>query len=316
MYENSPKVSVICLCYNQAAYVQEAIRSVIAQTHRPIELIIADDGSSDGSVQTIRSLLPEIPSDISLKTIFLSQNLGNCKAFNHAFRMATGTYVIDLAADDLLLPDRIAQQVAAFTAAPPETGVVFSDAWIADTQARPQRTFYRRDTAGNLREAVPSGNIYTELLYRHCICAPTMMIRKAVLDELGGYDESLSYEDYDFWVQTARRWHYLFIDQITTIKREIPQSHGKKMYRKGFSIHRQSTLKVCQKAKALNQTAAENAALARMVRYQMRLCLRYRDWINLQGFYSLLQQITTITATDRLTVLPLLFSRLFRFFYA
>jgi glycosyltransferase involved in cell wall biosynthesis len=307
MYDNSPKVSVICLCYNQAPYVQDALRSVVAQTYRPIELIIADDGSADDSVAKICEILPQIPTEIVVKTLFLPKNIGNCKAFNLAWQMATGDFIIDHAADDLLLPAHVAGLVAAFQNAPPHVGIAFSDVWIANEDAQPVRTFYKRNTQGQLAEQVPSGDIYADLLHRHCVCTPAMMIRNEVLQRLGGYDESLTYEDYDFWVRSSREWHYLFTDNITVIKREVSGSHSDKMYRKGFSPYRYSTLQVCRKAAALNRNPSEDAALARMVRYQMRLCLRQRDFTNLQGFYELLQKISKIGITDRLLALPLLF---------
>jgi glycosyltransferase involved in cell wall biosynthesis len=308
MYDNSPKVSIICLCHNQAKYVQDALRSVVAQTYRPIELIVADDGSTDDSIVKIREILPHIPPEIVVKPLFLSQNVGNCAVFNRAWQMATGDFIIDLAADDLLLPTHVAVQIATFQHAPPDVGVVFSDVWLADETAQPKRSFYKRDAQGRLTEQVPSGDIYADLLHRYCVCTPAMMIRNQVLQQLGGYDENLSYEDYDFWVRSSRDWKYLFIDSITVIKREISGSHGKKMYQKGFSRHRYSTLQVCKKAAALNRKKSEDAALARMVRYQMRLCLYQRDFINLQGFYELLQRIAKVGITDRLLALPLLFT--------
>ncbi|MCS7018751.1 MAG: glycosyltransferase [Cytophagales bacterium] len=310
MYNNSPTVSVICLCHNQAKYVQAAIDSIVTQTYRPLELIVVDDGSCDDSVQKIQQKLQHIPSDIVLKTVFIDKNIGNCKAFNRGLALATGEFVIDHAADDLLLPMRIAEQVAAFCQAPPEVGVVFSDVWLADENGTPRRTFYRRNRAGKLLEKVPSGNLYIDLLHRYCVCAPTMMMRRSVLLELGGYDETLSYEDYDFWVRSARRWQYWFVDSVSTVKRELPRSHGKKIYQRGFSLYRNTTLQVCRKAAALNCNTAENEALARMIRYQMRLCLRTGDWTNLRGFYELLQQINLLGMWDKLVALPILFTRL------
>jgi len=308
MYDNSPKVSVICLCHNQAKYVQDALLSVVAQTYRPIELIIADDGSTDDSSLKIKELLPKIPPEITVKTLFLPQSIGNCAAFNHALQIAEGEFIIDLAADDLLLPEHIATQVAAFQNASPNVGIVFSDVWLADEDANPQKTFYKRNAAGKLAQHVPSGDIYADLLHLHCVCAPAMMIRNCVLQELGGYDAKLIYEDYDFWVRSSRKWHYLFVDSIGVIKREIAGSHSKKMYQKGFSNHRHSTLQVCRKAAALNRHPSENAALARMVRYQMRLCLRHRDFTNFEGFYELLKSIAQIGIADYLLALPLLFA--------
>lgn len=309
---NSVKVTVICLCHNQAPYVQEAIQSVVDQTYRPIELIIVDDASHDGSVEKICQILPQLPTNIELKVLFWRAHVGNCKAFNKALQMATGKYVIDLAADDLLLPERIAQQVKIFENAPEEVGVVFSDAWIGDAQARPLYTFYRRNAQGKLIEQVPSGDVYCQILERYCICAPTMMMRRSVLAALGGYDETLVYEDYDFWVRSARKWKYIFLDQITTIKRKVPRSHGDKIYQWGFSPYRCSTLQVCRKAILLNRTPQENEALARMISYQMRLCLRHFDFDNLEAFYRLLSSTRSVKITDWLIALPALVKKVFK----
>src|SRR6187455_35784 len=101
---NGPLVSVICLCYNQASFVREAVLSVIHQTYRDIELIIIDDASTDNSVEVISDVLKSHPS---IKFIPLKKNVGNCKAFNMGYRLSRGQYLIDLAADDVLLPARI-----------------------------------------------------------------------------------------------------------------------------------------------------------------------------------------------------------------
>ncbi|HHL53227.1 MAG TPA: glycosyltransferase family 2 protein, partial [Flammeovirgaceae bacterium] len=92
-----PLVSVICLSYNHAAYVGEAIASVLAQNYPRVELIVVDDGSSDASVSAIKQALA---GKKDIKFIALQENIGNCRAFNLAWRQAQGDYIIDLAADD------------------------------------------------------------------------------------------------------------------------------------------------------------------------------------------------------------------------
>ena len=100
-----PLVSVICLCYNHSKYVIESIESVLSQSYANIELIIVDDASTDDSQSVIRNFIVSLPQ---VNFIPLTNNIGNCSAFNIGWRASSGDYVIDLAADDwretLLLP--------------------------------------------------------------------------------------------------------------------------------------------------------------------------------------------------------------------
>src|SRR6185436_18882244 len=100
----SPTVTVICLCYNHARFVEEAIESVLNQSYANIQLIVVDDASTDKSAEVIKQL---INKHSSIEFLPLQTNLGNCKAFNQGLARAKGEYVIDLAADDVLLPTRI-----------------------------------------------------------------------------------------------------------------------------------------------------------------------------------------------------------------
>ena len=102
---NTPLVSVICLCHNHALFVVEAIESVLEQSYPAVELIIVDDHSVDGSSAVIRNFIKIRNLDVPF--VQNSSKLGNCRAFNMGWKMAKGDFVIDLAADDILMPNRI-----------------------------------------------------------------------------------------------------------------------------------------------------------------------------------------------------------------
>src|SRR6478609_11745406 len=106
-----PLVTIICLCYNQHRFVEEAIHSILNQSYRNIQVIVVDDASTDTSAQTIRDIVIKNPEIIFIP---LQENLGNCKAFNRGLAEAQGEYIIDFAADDILLPNRIALGVEHF----------------------------------------------------------------------------------------------------------------------------------------------------------------------------------------------------------
>lgn len=106
-----PLVSIICLCYNHEKFVIESLNSVLNQSYSNIELLIADDCSSDGSVKNIEKWLQEHPQ---IQFIANKVNLGNTKTFNSLFKQSKGEFIIDLATDDVLDVDCVAKQIKAF----------------------------------------------------------------------------------------------------------------------------------------------------------------------------------------------------------
>ena len=96
-----------------------------------------------------------------------------------------------------------------------------------------------------------------------------MMMRREVFEKLDGYDESLAYEDLDFWIRSARYFKYFYVDKVLTKRRLHPKSLSKSFYRPG-SKQVASSVIVFEKAKALNRTQSENKALAERLRMELR----------------------------------------------
>lgn len=291
-----PLVTVIALCYNHAPYLRECLASVRMQTYPNIELIIIDDSSTDGSAELIRVFVASNPGTT---VIFHEHNEGNCRAFNEALRLARGKFVVDLACDDVLLPDRLARQVAELTARGVAYGVCFANEMRIDLAGRELGTFYPTDASGRSRTAVFQGDVYAAVLADSFVPATTMLVRRAVLDELGGYDETLAYEDFDFWVRSARRWQYAYVDAVLMRKRTVPGSLGSRATKVRNDLL-PSSLTVCRKARALNRTALENRQLARRVRYFLRQCWYTHHFELATDFANLLQTLDVLGPVDRL----------------
>ena len=291
MNTSLPLVSVIGLCYNHERFIREALESVRQQTYGAIELIIVDDASTDQSIAVIRSFLQEIEADDNIKTCFLPENLGNCAAFNRGLALAQGKYVIDFATDDIMLPERITQQVSFFEALDETYGVIFSEAQYIDEDGRPLRYHYR-DWLKHIYP-IPTGDIYARLLSTYFIAAPTMMMRKQVLDELGGYNEQLAYEDFDFWIRSARDYRYAYQDICATQIRKHDHSMSASLYRRGDS-QLYSTYLVCLKAKELNRTEEERRALIQRVQYELRQALWGRNWREAKLLFNLWGNLQTM----------------------
>lgn len=283
-----PLVTVICLCFNQKRFVAEALQSVLSQTYQPIELIVVDDGSTDGSAEVIRECLQAFPTATFLE---LGENLGTTRAFNAGLQLAKGEYIADLAGDDVFRPDRIQKQMATFEKLDASYGVVFSDALLIDENSQPIGTFYPRNPDGSLLNPVPQGNVYASILRSYSVCAPTILTRKSVYDALGGYDESLIYEDFDFFVRSARQYRYQYIDEPLTYYRKSAGSSSTRFYRKRYNPHLISTLTVCHKAYAQNQTTEENRALACQVRYFLRQSFFTENFVLVESYAALLRKL-------------------------
>ncbi|RNI31202.1 glycosyltransferase family 2 protein [Rufibacter latericius] len=263
---NAPLVSIICLCYNHALFLREALDSVLAQTYPHLEILVVDDLSTDDSVTIIEEYTHRFPQ---IRFIKHAQNIGNCASFNEALQLSRGEFIIDFATDDVLHPDRVAQQVAAFQHLPETYGVVYTDAELIDEQGASMGFFYKRPDSGKISPKPAKGDVFADVLGRYFICPPTMMMRRQVLEELQGYDPLLAYEDFDFWVRSSRNWHYFFLDQVLCQRRMHPHSLSRKVYQKGDK-QLASTIQVIRKAQKLVRTHQEKEALRNRIKYEAR----------------------------------------------
>jgi glycosyltransferase involved in cell wall biosynthesis len=279
----SPLVSVVCVCYNHERFVEEAIDSVLSQNYDRVELIVVDDHSQDSSVSRIQKAVARVAG---IRVMTSDANRGNCRAFNEGFRNSKGDFIIDLSADDVLLPDRIAKGVESFEAHDSKTGVNFTDAQLIDEEGK--LLGFHSDRFP--RDTIPQGDIYRDVLSRYFINSPTMMIRREVLDHLGGYDETLAYEDFDFWVRSSREFHYSYTPEPLIKRRIVKDSLGSHQFRRG-SLQLQSTLKVCEKAALLNRTPPEKTALKNRVRYEIGQALKLGEMQLAWRYFTLYTRI-------------------------
>jgi len=121
----NPKVSVILPTFNRAAYLPDAIESVLCQTFRDFELVIVDDGSTDNTRQIV-----QMYPDKRIRYRF-KQNGGIASALNCGIKQSTGTYLARLDSDDVFLPEKLAYQVACLDANP-DCGLVYTQAYNMD----------------------------------------------------------------------------------------------------------------------------------------------------------------------------------------
>jgi teichuronic acid biosynthesis glycosyltransferase TuaG len=186
----SPLVSVVIPTYNQASYLRASIDSVLAQTYPAIEVVVVDDGSTDET--------PDILASYGDRVRAIRQtNHGAANALNHGIRESTGKYVCWLSSDDAFVPDKVARQVAAFTANP-ELGLSFmgfdqidaQGAFVADRSDIPWR----------------HPDLFVTVFWANPINGSTVMMPRTVLDEAGPFDEALRADvDAEMWFRVLAR---------------------------------------------------------------------------------------------------------------
>ena len=275
MQEN-PLVSVICLAYNHENFVVETLNSVIQQNYRPIELIIVDDCSLDTTKLEINNWLLSHPEVQFIANEF---NIGNTKSFNKALKIAKGEYIIDLAADDLLLPNGIQVQINAFQKSKFQNlGVVYGNAEIINEDGSFNSFYFPVDKNGKVVSKRIIGDIYSSVLSTgDSICSVSTLIKKSVFDFLGGYDETLAYEDLDSWIRASREYEFDFIDEVVVKKRTVGNSLGSNFYKKKHKINF-STYKILKKALKLNRSKVEDLALQKRVNHEIIHSFRNQSW--------------------------------------
>ena len=290
MIQAGPLVSVICLSYNHERFIEEALRSVLDQTYKNIEIIVVDDASTDKSLDVIEKLANQFPK---IRSIVHTSNQGNCISFNQALKVSTGQYIVDFATDDVILSDRIEKQVAAFEKLDKKYGVVYTDAVLIDEQSLETGSHYGLSLFSNF--IPPSGNVYKTILEKYFINPPTMMFRRALIEKLGGYDESLAYEDFDFWVRSSRECEYFYLNEKLTKRRIVAGSHSDKFKSRFYAQMFESTYQVCLKALWLNRNEEENDALATRIQYEMTQAFFKKQKGLVEKYFSLLKNMKKIS---------------------
>ncbi len=275
----TPLVSVICMCYNHEQFVIEALDSINTQTYSEIELIIVNDGSSDNSCQVIEQWVKEHKTAQFLN---FEINQGYCKALNIGLAKAKGEFVINLAADDTMSPSRIQEGVEGFLLKGQKYGIQFSDATYIDAEGR----ILGKHSDRFPHESVPEDDVYRTVVQRYFV-SPTIMVRKSILDDLGGYDENLFYEDFDIWVRVARNYYFFYIPKELVRKRVLPNSLGHKQYSLN-SNQMYSTFLVCNKIYYLNRTREEKRALNKRILFELKWNLRFFHFQLIVRYLSLL----------------------------
>ena len=201
--KRKPKVSCVITTFNRASCLKEAIESVLAQDFDGFELIVVDDGSMDHTASVLEGYKPR------LRYIF-QQNKGASAARNLGLEVAHGEYIAYLDSDDLWVPQKLSIQTR------------FLDQNPAYPLCYSEEIWYRNGIRVNpcKRHRKYSGHIFRRCLPLCIISPSSAMMRRNILEELGGFDESLpAAEDYDLWLRITCAYPVFLIPVPLIIKR-------------------------------------------------------------------------------------------------
>ncbi len=202
-----PLFSVIIPVFNKAGYVKEALDSVFSQTVKDLEVLVVNDGSTDGTEGVLRSYLNRV-------RYFYQENRGVSSARNRAITAARGKYLAFLDADDIWLPQKLEQQLSLLER---REVIVHSDVEFIDAEGRkiskvaPQICFQQ----GNLFSGI--------LLWQSRVILSSVVLPRSLSRKAGWFDEELrTAEDTCYLLNLARTGEFKFAPEKLILKRDLP----------------------------------------------------------------------------------------------
>jgi len=197
-------ISVIIPSFNRSERLEKAINSVLQQSHECMELIVVDDGSTDGTAQ----LVEQISNTDPRVRYFYQDNQGVSAARNFGLSKVKGDWIAFLDSDDEWLPEKLSQQVQLLKQ---------SDLLICHTEEIWMRNGVR---VNQMKKHQKQGGDVFEKSLAMCAMSPSsIMIHKSVFDDVGVFDESfIVCEDYDLWLRIAAKYEVAYVEEPMIIK--------------------------------------------------------------------------------------------------
>lgn len=197
MSDATPCVSVVIPTYNRATTLLTAIESVLAGGSQPLEIIVVDDASADGTVELIRDV-----GDARIKLIALDENVGGAEARNRGIRAARGDWIAFQDSDDVWSPDHLEVLLDPLASAAASTGVVFGRVMDESGRLLPQRS--ADELNGDLRGVLSCHNV---------VPLPASIVAKSAIEDVRGFHSALPrLQDWDLFLSVARSRTFVYVD--------------------------------------------------------------------------------------------------------
>lgn len=201
--QQSPRVSIVIPAFNCSRYIETSLHSVLGQDFESYEIVIVDDGSTDGTSETLRSLQHAHPDKIRL---FHQANSGSAVARNRGISEARGDLIAFIDSDDIWLPLKLSAQVR-YLDGHPDVDLVCSG-WAelhANDDSKSLADRFQTDGDFETVDTNSSGWLYISLLTECIVWTSTVVMRKSLSERIGGFDpEFRQGQDYDYWLRASR----------------------------------------------------------------------------------------------------------------
>lgn len=207
-----PLVSIGLLTYNQEKYIADALEGLLSQEYERMELLILDDASEDKTVTVIEQYRKRLEEKFERVLITINkENTGNIPYnCNCMMRESGGDFYFEAAGDDVVLPSGVRMLCEALQEHPECTVVHANMIEVPDTYAFGDEFDFGAVVWKRRKEGIEENNLFQRLMNGNCIAAPTVMLRRAVFDKCGYHDESIAYEDYEYWIRLSRTEKFYF----------------------------------------------------------------------------------------------------------
>lgn len=215
-----PLVSVIIPAYNHECFIEEAIRSVWNQDYKNVELIVLNDGSVDATGVVIDKILNESP--IHMKVIH-KKNEGLCSTLNTGLELIRGEFISILASDDIMEQGKLMREA---------TGLVAADAHVAGCYGDMRRINAEGHDLGivNFRPSQVDDVFMSYMTGGLRLSIQNSLFRSSIVRSIGGFDERLRYEDYDFILRLLREYSMIYVGGVSIAYRRLPGGLARKVY--------------------------------------------------------------------------------------
>lgn len=220
------KVSIGLLTYNHEDYIEDALKSLLNIDYDDLEILILDDASQDNTQNIILYYIDRLKKKHkSVKYIFHEYNTGNIsKNVNELIKKTTGKYFFDVAGDDMVLPKGINLLVKAMEDHPECSVVCANMIAVRETHHFGDAIDYSNMEIKDKESGVEKAGLFKRLMLGNHIAAPTVLRKREVYKKNGLHDETIPYEDYEYWLRISRKEKFYYLNEPVALYRKVETS--------------------------------------------------------------------------------------------
>lgn len=230
------KLSIGMMTYNHEKYVQDALRSLLKLDYEDLELLILDDSSKDNTQNIILHYMDMLKKKFKhVRYMFHEHNSGNIsRNLNELIINTTGQYFYSTSGDDMVLSNGVKRLVETLEANPECSVVCANMIAIGESHHFGDAIDYSDMVIKNQESGMEKEGMFKRLMLGNYIAAPTVLIRRDVFMKNGLHDETIPYEDYEYWLRISRKERFYYLNEAVALYRKGETSVTNFRSKRGF----------------------------------------------------------------------------------